>query len=69
MVKALEAAEVAMEAAEAMMPAAAGAAAPLSPVMDAPAPPRQAVESGDTEIFDRGRRREGAHTFVAILFC
>jgi hypothetical protein len=40
-----------------MMPAAVVAAAPPSPVMDAPAPPRQAVESEDTKVFDRGRRR------------
>jgi hypothetical protein len=40
-----------------MMPAAVVAAAPPSPVMDAPAPPRQAVESEDTKVFDRGRGR------------
>eukprot|EP01049_Picozoa_sp_SAG25_P006154 SAG25_NODE_450_length_7893_cov_72.130613_5_plen_40_part_00 len=39
------------------MPPAAVAASPPSPVMDAPAPPRQAVESEDTKVFDRGRRR------------
>eukprot|EP01047_Picozoa_sp_COSAG01_P088348 COSAG01_NODE_20745_length_937_cov_2.646778_1_plen_197_part_00 len=34
---------------------------PFSPVMDEPSPPRCAVRSDDTKIFDRGKRR-GTHT-------
>eukprot|EP01047_Picozoa_sp_COSAG01_P052938 COSAG01_NODE_5620_length_4142_cov_2.011872_1_plen_79_part_10 len=34
---------------------------PPSAVMEEPAPPRLAVVSGDTKVFDRGRRR-GKHT-------
>jgi hypothetical protein len=35
---------------------------PFSPVMDEPSPPRCAVRSDDTKIFDRGKRRCHTHT-------
>ena len=37
--------------------------------MDEPSPPRDAVVSDDTKIFDRGRRGKHTHTHTMVGIC